>query len=258
MRLSSGNIILHGLRLNFAGGSDKGRRKKDNEDSFALLPESGMFCVADGVGGLSAGAEAAERLIRAITEAVYEKKKEREDGRVTEFSDFLGEVISTVNQELFHAGLQRDIHMATTLVALHLEKQRASLDYVGDSRAYLYRGMQLHRLTRDHSMQNFVSDHTVPVKNLQCAGQHVITRAIGCFPTVQSDSRLFAYVPGDHFLLCSDGLTDMVTDTVIAQVVKRYQCNSEAIVRTLITLANANGGRDNVTVVVVTVDREEW
>ncbi|HEX2127949.1 MAG TPA: Stp1/IreP family PP2C-type Ser/Thr phosphatase [Solirubrobacterales bacterium] len=221
--------------------SDTGRQRTANED--ALFARAPLFAVADGMGGAQAG-EVASR----IAAESFEPAERRDESPEV----FLRSIAERANERI-HSLAQHDSSrsgMGTTLTAALVEDDEVSLAHVGDSRAYLYREGELKMLTSDHSLveelrrQGRLTDEQAE----DHPQRSIITRALGPEAEVEVDTLTVSARPGDVFLICSDGLTTMVKDQRIAEVLAETP-NLDDAVTTLIREANDAGGRDNVTVV---------
>jgi protein phosphatase len=227
------------------GRSHPGRRRRRNEDSFVVAPP--LFAVADGMGGARAG-EIASRLAAA---AVREEEGDRVD---------VTELIGEANRRVFERG--RDdasaSGMGTTMTVALVEGDQVTIGHVGDSRAYRLRENALEQLTEDHSLvAELVRSGKLSPEEAETHPQRsVITRALGTDPDVDADTFTVEAQPGDVFLLCSDGLTTMVEDDHIVEVVNRHRGNLERAAKQLISDANRSGGDDNVTVVFFEIVEE--
>jgi serine/threonine protein phosphatase PrpC len=220
--------------------SDPGRQRTANEDAYYARPP--LFAVADGMGGAQAG-EVASRI---ATES-FEPAERRDRGPEA----FLRSIAEEANERIHSFAEEDQSHqgMGTTLTAALVEGEEVSLAHVGDSRAYLFRDGELRMLTSDHSLveelrrQGRLTD--------QEAEEHpqrsIITRALGPEREVEVDTMTYRARPGDVFLLCSDGLTTMVSDERIAAILREAP-DLDAAVRRLVREANEAGGRDNITV----------
>lgn len=226
--------------------TDTGRQRRGNEDcSFARAP---LFVVADGMGGAQAGEVASRIAVEAFAQGLPDAggAEERLATRVREANSHIYE---RAHSEHDLAG------MGTTLTAAYLEDTNVAIAHVGDSRAYLFRGGQLKRLTRDHSLV----DELVREGKLteEQAAEHpqrsIITRALGPEATVAVDTWSYPVRADDVLLLCSDGLTSMLSEARITQILQEGP-NLEQAADRLIDAANAAGGRDNITVVLFRVE----
>jgi serine/threonine protein phosphatase PrpC len=226
--------------------SDTGRQRRDNEDSaFARAP---VFVVADGMGGAQAGEVASRIAVEAFQQGLPDSgsPEERLASRAREANRRIHELSQT----------ERERHgMGTTLTAVYLDDATVSIAHVGDSRAYLFRDGVLQRLTKDHTLVGALVDEGKLTE--EQAAEHpqrsIITRALGPEPTVEVDTWTYPVRAGDVLLLCSDGLTSMISDDQVTAVMGSTDDLSLAAQR-LIAEANAAGGRDNITVVLVRVE----
>jgi len=222
--------------------TDTGLQRRDNEDSaYARAP---VFVVADGMGGAQAGEVASQIAVEAFEQGLPEdgSPEERLAIRAREANRRIHELSQTQSER---AG------MGTTLTAAYLDGDDLAIAHVGDSRAYLFRDDALTRLTQDHSLV----DELVRRGKLteEQAAEHpqrsIITRALGPEPQVEVDTWTYPLREGDVILLCSDGLTSMVSEELVATVLARSE-SLEAAAQGLIDEANGAGGRDNITVVM--------
>ncbi len=245
------------------GLTDVGRKRKHNEDAFALDVTEGLFIVADGMGGHAAGEVASKITVETIGEFIASTRQKEEAtwpfkyNHELEFnSNRLAVAIEKANERVMAAVAAQPWlkGMGTTVVAGLLNEKIFSLAHVGDSRAYLYRDGQLSRLTDDHSWVH--EQVTAGILTEEEAKTHplknVVTRALGGGPSVSPDLQELVFSPGDRYLFCSDGLTTMVSDEEIrdnAAMVPKAQ----DLCQKLVDMANEKGGVDNITVVVVDI-----
>jgi protein phosphatase len=228
--------------------SDTGRQRTANEDSFFAAGD--VYAVADGMGGAQAGEVASKIAAESIA------PDERGDAPP---ETFLRSVAEEANRRI-HALSEEDSSrsgMGTTFTAALVEGDEVSLGHVGDSRAYVFREGELRLLTSDHSLVEELrrQGRLTPEQAEDHPQRSIITRALGPEPEVEVDTMTFRARPGDVYLLCSDGLTTMVKDEQITEILASAGTLDEAA-RRLVEAANAAGGRDNVTVVVFRVDAE--
>src|SRR3954467_846367 len=223
--------------------TDPGRQRHANEDSYFARPP--VFAVADGMGGAQAG-EVASRIAASTFERPGRfSKEEPAEGQ-------LEEIAQTANREI-HQLAQEDSSragMGTTLTAAMLRGDEISLGHVGDSRAYVLRGGQLKRLTKDHSLVEELrrQGRLTEEQAEEHPQRSIITRALGPEPSVNVDTMTFPARDGDVYLLCSDGLTTMVSDDEIRQILVEARTLRNAVNK-LVEAANRGGGRDNITAV---------
>src|SRR5262245_9521011 len=238
--------------LTAAARTDVGRRRTENEDSFALAPRLGLYLFADGRGGHTAGQLASRLATRGCVAAL----RELAESRAT-LTEKLRACVEAANQEIHDTAQAKPelTGMGTTLVALLAGAGRIALAHVGDSRAYLIRAGTIRRLTDDHSLvAELVRRQEISEESARGhPHRHVLTRALGVRRQVEPDLAELTPQVGDAVVLCSDGLTTHVEDAEIAAVATKER-DVEAICARLVDLANARGGEDNVTVALVRVD----
>jgi len=245
------------------GLTDVGRKRKHNEDAYALDLGEGLFIVADGMGGHAAGEVASRITVETIGEFIAATRQKEEATWPFKYNhelDFnsnrLAIAIEKANERVMAAVAAQPWlkGMGTTVVAGLLNEKILSLAHVGDSRAYLFRGGELSRLTDDHSWVHeqvaagILTEEeakTHPLKN-------VVTRALGGGPSVSPDLQELVFQPGDRFIFCSDGLTTMLSDEEIRDAAAA-ESDPQVLCRRLVDMANERGGVDNITVVVVSV-----
>jgi PPM family protein phosphatase len=233
----------------YAVASDTGRRRRRNEDNYVVAPP--LFAVADGMGGAQAG-EVASRLAASALEG--------------EGSDGLGgleridALIQEANRRIYDRASTDPTAsgMGTTMTVALVEGMTVAIGHVGDSRAYLVRGEQMEQLTEDHSLVNeLLKSGRLSEEEAQMHPQRsVITRAVGTDPDVDVDGFTIEAEEGDVFLLCSDGLTDMVEDEEILELVHGHRDDLDKAVRSLVSAANRGGGEDNITAVAFRISTE--
>lgn len=247
------NPVAHGI-------TDVGRRREKNEDAFLADPELRLFAVADGMGGHAAGEIASALAIRSLRDVVGAGGWNAETAGVTDAVRRLTAALEEGNRQICDSIVAHAERrgMGTTVVALVALAREAVIAHIGDSRAYLLRRGALRRLTSDHSWVNeqvklgVLSDEDAqrhPMRN-------IVTRALGSRPEVAIDTNVEPMEPGDVFLLCSDGLNTMLSDTETEATLREHARDPEVACRALVEAANARGGDDNVTVVVVAVPPE--
>ncbi|WP_437765283.1 protein phosphatase 2C domain-containing protein [Sorangium sp. So ce281] len=254
------------LAIEAAAQSDVGRHRRHNEDSFAALPHLGLFMVADGLGGSAAG-EVASRIAIEVVQRCFEEDADLE--RIWPRGGAAPAAASTpadrdevrlvlgvrrAHRAIYEASQQHDEQrgMATTFAGVLLAPGMAYIAHVGDSRVYRMRGGMLERLTRDHTvLEETLRDGGGAREAVEALSEraNVITRALGAGDDVDIESRVEATLPGDLFLVCSDGLWGPVPERRIADILEAHRDLSFAA-ELLIDLANEHGGRDNVTCVL--------
>jgi serine/threonine protein phosphatase PrpC len=222
--------------------TDTGRQRRANEDS--LLARSPLFVVADGMGGAQAG-EVASRLAVDVFEEGLGDTAEPESG----LAERAGAANARIH-ELSHSNAEQ-AGMGTTLTAVYVAPAEVAIAHVGDSRAYRLRAGELTRLTDDHSLVDELmrQGKITPEEAVDHPQRSVITRALGPEPSVEVDTRTYSARPGDVYLLCSDGLTTMLSEEQVAELLRSHARLHDAG-EALIAAANEAGGRDNITVVL--------
>ena len=233
----------------FSGRTDTGRQRDHNEDAFDIQPELGIALLADGMGAHSAG-EVASEIAISTTSAIL-----RGTAGLSAH-DRLETAVQAAHAGILEkaASSTRFQGMGTTIVAVLLEKQTLTVAHVGDSRLYLLRKGKLSALTRDHSLlQEFIDKGLYsPEEAKEKVARNILTRAVGLEAALKVDISEYGIQSGDRYLLCSDGLYEMVSDENIATVLKNFP-KGDACCEELIDHANANGGKDNITVVIIDV-----
>jgi PPM family protein phosphatase len=224
--------------------TDTGRRRPQNEDTFVCEPP--LFAVADGVGGAQAG-EIASRLAAAALE-------ERPTDALGE--ETLVTLIQSANERIYRRSLDDPsaAGMGTVMTALLVDEGAGdiAIGHVGDSRAYRLRDGDFEQLTPDHSLVGDLlrSGQLSPEEAENHPHRSVITRAVGTEPTVDVETLTVPAAPGDLYLICSDGLTDIVRDEQIADLIRKADHDPDAASEALVAAANRAGGIDNITVVL--------
>jgi protein phosphatase len=221
--------------------TDTGRRRRRNEDAYVCEPP--LFAIADGMGGAQAG-EVASRLAAAAL---------KESGAETGGEQRIHDLIQEANRRVYDRSSTdpSTSGMGTTMTVALVEDGHVAFGHVGDSRAYLIRAGQIEQITEDHSLVNELmkSGKLSPEEAEAHPQRSVITRALGTDPDVDADTFTIDAETGDLFLLCSDGLTDMVPEHQILELVDRNRSDIDAALKALVRAANRSGGEDNITVV---------
>jgi PPM family protein phosphatase len=224
-----------------AAVTDPGRTRRHNEDAYVIEPP--LFAIADGMGGAQAGEVASRLATAALKEAGANGGGEQR----------IADLIQEANRRVYDRSSSdpNTSGMGTTITVALVEDDRVAFGHVGDSRAYLIRDAQMEQLTEDHSLVNeLLKTGKLSREEAEVHPQRsVITRALGTDPDVDVDTFSVRAADGDLFLLCSDGLTDMVSEESILDVVERNRDDIDAALRALVKAANRGGGQDNITVV---------
>ena len=221
--------------------TDPGRTRRHNEDAYVIDPP--LFAIADGMGGAQAGEVASRLATAALKEAGANGGGERR----------IADLIQEANRRVYDRSSSdpNTSGMGTTITVALVEDDHVAFGHVGDSRAYLIRDAQMEQLTEDHSLVNeLLKTGKLSREEAETHPQRsVITRALGTDPDVDVDTFSVRAENGDLFLLCSDGLTDMVSEDSILDVVERNREDIDGALRALVKAANRGGGQDNITVV---------
>lgn len=245
--------------LKFAARTDPGKKRAHNEDAFLAIPDTGLFVVADGVGGRAAGEVASAMCVESfrVSDALLKDRLTAyaESPSPDTRNDVLAAfdvVLQSASRSIYEmAESEGRMGMTTTVVAVAVAGRTAFLAHVGDSRAYMIRGGEVLQLTEDHSMVNeLVRTGKMTYEEARASRhRHVITRAVGLYPTVQPSLGSVDLVPGDRILLCSDGLSDVVDPVRIGAdgSTEDLECSADS----LLQAALDRGGPDNITVVLL-------
>lgn len=240
------------LRVEMAAATDVGQIRERNEDALRIFPEAGVAVLSDGMGGHNAGHVASRMAVEIIgSELVTEA-----DGRpVTE--DALVDALESANESIRAVSRsQPECHgMGATVVVAAFLGQRLLAAHLGDSRLYRYWNEQLQQLTEDHTLaQQYVNQGVIGAREAKhWVGRNMLVRGLGIDRKVKPGLTEATLQHGQVYLLCSDGLTDAVSDEEISTILRNEQESTESTVDQLIQRANANGGPDNISVIVVRV-----
>ena len=252
------------MRLSHAGATDVGRKRTHNEDAYLLLPEESLFCVADGMGGHASGEVAARIAVEEMAE--FFRTTGRDEDATWPFrmdpargydENRLLTGVKLANLRIFERGAsdQRLRNMGTTLVAVSFPRSggAALVGHVGDSRAYLLRNGGIRQITEDHSLLNdYRKSRALTPEEIEAfPHKNVIVRALGMKDLVEVDLVREELQDGDVLLLCSDGLSGMVPDERIAEIVRGHPKDLRGAAQALVDAENEAGGQDNVTCVLV-------
>ncbi len=250
-------------KIDFAEITDTGRVREHNEDAIGSNQDIGLLVLADGMGGYNAGEVASGIAVQIVTDLATDgaNREERDDvdphSGMMRQSIVLRDAIYRANKIIFQTA-QSQTHcegMGTTIVACMFFDDRVSIAHVGDSRAYRLRGGQLDQMTLDHSLlQELVDRGFYSEEEAQrSTNRNYVTRALGVEPTVEVEVHEHDVLPDDVYLLCSDGLPDMVEDDDIHLTISTFNASLDVVGQQLIDLANDHGGRDNVSVMLAQV-----
>ena len=252
------------LKLNFFGATDVGRRRKNNEDYFGIFDADHLFVVADGMGGHAAGEVASSTAVEAVAEFVALTSRETDitwpwgvDPNLSLVANRLKTAIRFGNQKVLDLSLTDSDYegMATTIVGVLFDGATAHIAHVGDSRMYLVNESGIRQITIDHSwvLEQVGLGVLTPEQARAHPLRNVVTRAIGAAPDLSVDVTAHEMAVGDVLLMCSDGLSGMVLDADIERIV-RANADPKKAADLLVAEANARGGEDNITVLLVKRD----
>lgn len=250
------------MRLKVGAGTHTGRVRTMNEDAYMVRAEAGLFVVCDGMGGAPAGEVASQLAVDAILRELREPNGDAiRRPEMKARTNRLADVVRRSNEVVYdqaHTDPSRT-GMGTTVVGAWVGEHVVSIAHVGDSRAYLWHDGRLEALTRDHSLgeAHLAAGLIEEVRRLPVEHQNALVRVLGREPDVEVDVKEVAVQPGDYVLLCSDGLTRMVPEHLLAKAFHEYR-EPQRICDFLIAAANELGGTDNITVVVVEVMGGWW
>ncbi len=247
-------------KLEIYGISDVGRKRSHNEDSIGSDTDLGIAVLADGMGGYKAGEVASAIAVNQILEELRVALKNLQPGEIDEESGYSQEsvqvklAVEKANQIIYQtAQSQPQCHgMGTTLVTAAFYEDRVTIAHIGDSRLYRMRGDDFQQVTSDHSLLQELVDKGfyTPEEARKSQNKNLVTRAMGIELDVSPDVQEEMVVPGDVYLMCSDGLSDLVEDTEIHGILKTYGDDLETAAKCLVQIANDNGGKDNISVIL--------
>ena len=245
--------------LEIASATHSGMVRSHNEDSIASDPSLGLAVLADGMGGYNAGEVASGIAVALIVDEMKRMLADRAAADLTsaQIEALIAEVAGKANAAIYQAaqGNSQYSGMGTTLVLALWHDRRIVVAHVGDSRLYRLRGDALEQVTRDHSVLQEQIDSGMITREQAKHAQHknLVTRAVGIDPQVEAEVHTYPAQVNDIYLLCSDGLPDMVADEDIRVTLASLRVNLPLAAQQLVQQANDNGGRDNVSVILVRV-----
>ncbi len=246
--------------VEFAIVSDPGLKRTHNEDSALTDRSLGLALIADGMGGYKSGEVASAIAAQCVLEGIRENHNKHhfvrgtDEQKTSQEGLLIRKVICAANQRIFRTAhaLPQCHGMGTTIVAALFSENHVTLAHVGDSRIYRFRNNQMSQVTNDHSLLQELIDRGfyTPEDARANTPKNLVTRALGIDEQVAVEVTEHATEEGDIFLLCSDGLNDMVEDEEISLTLGKYSANLLTCAKELVRLANQNGGKDNVSVVL--------
>jgi serine/threonine protein phosphatase PrpC len=249
--------------LRMATRTDPGMVRSHNEDSLAVDPDIGLAVLADGMGGYNAGEVASGIAVALIREEVRKALADsdpsrREASPVLRAQRVLREQCTRANAAIFQSAQNQPQYagMGTTLVTALFADNQVTVAHIGDSRLYRLRGDSFEQITRDHSLlQEQIDSGMISKEDARHSmNKNLVTRALGVDPEVEAEVHSYEVQPGDIYLLCSDGLSDMIPEPEIHGTLDTLKANLQLASDQLVQTANDYGGRDNVTVVLVQVN----
>lgn len=248
-----------GFELEIVGFTHPGKVRSRNEDCIGYNQDLGIAVLADGMGGHCAGEVASQIAVDSILHRLQKLSRHKNASSITgsQLLQILSNTIIRSNSMIRRASSQNTDRkgMGTTAVATVVRGNTAYIGHVGDSRAYLLRNEGLKRLTKDHSLVEELIDKGFYTEKeaREASVRHVVTRALGTEETVEASTSSCELEPGDILMLCSDGLSDMVADEKILYTMLTYPSQLQQRAKRLIEMANYQGGKDNVSVVLIQV-----
>jgi protein phosphatase len=252
-------------KIETRGMTHEGRVRDHNEDAIGTVDDIGLLVLADGMGGYAAGEVASAIAIETITKRMTEGLADLKRGEVDEAtglsadSMLLKQAVEEANRAINGASKSQPQceGMGTTIVACLFYDNKAHIAHVGDSRLYRIRNNEFQQITLDHSLlQELISrGFYTPAEARKSLNKNLVTRALGVDPTVDVEVQEDVVLVGDTYLLCSDGLSDMVEDDDIHLTISTFSANLQMAAEQLVQLANENGGRDNISVILSRVEK---
>jgi protein phosphatase len=253
------------MKISATGCTDVGRKRAHNEDAFALYPEHSIFVLADGMGGHASGEVASAIAVETVGDFYMDTGADhdrtwpyKENKKLNYEANRLSTSVKLANLHILEKARATKgcESMGTTVVAALLSKRASYMAHVGDSRGYLIRGDQIEQLTSDHSLLNdYLRTNRLTAEEIDAfPHKNVIVRALGMRETVEVEIRPLEPRSGDIYLLCSDGLSGMISDDVILDLTNAHRDDLQTACDNLIAAANKNGGHDNVTAVLIRCD----
>ncbi|MDX8404710.1 MAG: Stp1/IreP family PP2C-type Ser/Thr phosphatase [Mariprofundus sp.] len=249
------------ITLSMYAATDIGKQRRINQDCVQTVPERGFALLADGMGGYKAGEVASAMAIQIIADELQQKLDKIPKSHVDQATGLSGEAIllrnsiHQANDAIYHAAKTKASYagMGTTILAALFYNGQMCAAHAGDSRMYRLRENELTRVTNDHSLvheqvrRGLVSDADAR----RSRAKNMVTRALGMTPGTEPELSEHSVLSGDLYMLCSDGLTDLICDEVIQKTMTGYGTDLEGSTIRLISLANEAGGPDNISVILI-------
>ncbi len=253
-------------KIIITGITDEGLVRDHNEDSIGHNDELGLLVLADGMGGHKGGEVASAMAVDSITQDLNQALPLITTGKIDESTGYslesmlIEKAIKDANAKIYNASKENSNYegMGTTVVVLLLYDNRITIAHVGDSRLYRMRDRILEQMTRDHTLLQELVDRGFYTKKEanESLNKNLVTRAVGVNPSVDVDLLEDIALKDDHYLLCSDGLTDMIDDNLIEDIMLNYGDDQNRMTEELIKQAKEHGGKDNVSVMLAKVEKE--
>ncbi|HKJ53243.1 MAG TPA: Stp1/IreP family PP2C-type Ser/Thr phosphatase [Gammaproteobacteria bacterium] len=260
-------------KITIQGSTDTGMVRSKNEDAIGYDSALGLVVLADGMGGHRGGEIASSMTVDTVINLLQQRLPEITAGGIDDASGFsresicIQDAVVAANELVYKTAEANPEHkgMGTTIVVLQFYNNSFSLAHIGDSRCYRLRNDKLEQITKDHSLLQELIDRGfyTPEEARNSMNKNLVTRALGIDPIVMPDIQEDIVLKNDIYLLCSDGLTDLVEDEDIYLTIKQFSANLEEAAKQLITKANQNGGKDNISVMLCRIDddfssRQGW
>ena len=253
-------------KVQIVGFTDTGKVRRNNEDYIGYDSELGLSVLADGMGGHLGGEIASSLSVNTIIESLQQNlpainnAQADSNAGVTQESICVQDAIEQANDLIYRKSRSDPAlrGMGTTIVVLLLFDNRLSLAHIGDSRCYRLRDNQFDQITKDHSLIQELIDRGfyTPDEARKSLNRNLVTKALGIDPSITPDVQEELVMKNDIYLLCSDGLSDLVEDEDISLTISQFSDNLEEAAKQLITKANQNGGKDNISVILCRIDED--
>lgn len=253
-------------KITILGLTDSGLVRDNNEDAIGYDSALGLVVLADGMGGHRGGEVASKMTVDTIIDQVQLRLPEIKSGEIDATSGFskesicIQDAVVAANEKVFKTAESNPEHkgMGTTIVVLQFYNNTFSLAHIGDSRCYRLRAGKFEQITKDHSLLQELIDRGfyTPEEARKSMNKNLVTRALGIDSIVMPDIQEDIVLKNDLYLLCSDGLTDLVEDEHICLTIMQFSDNLEEAAKQLITKANKNGGKDNISVMLCRIDED--
>ncbi|MBI1424398.1 MAG: Stp1/IreP family PP2C-type Ser/Thr phosphatase [Gammaproteobacteria bacterium] len=249
-------MLANGMKLAVYGLSDVGLSREHNEDSISWDIDLGLIMLADGMGGHNAGEVASELAVTAIRDALLDVlTPDMLDTKLIKCDEALREAVIYANEEIHEQANRRTecAGMGTTVVITLFHEDKVTYAHVGDSRIYRVRHGEIKQLTQDHSLVQEMIDngYLSQEEAMLSSSRNLITRALGIAPDVEVDVRTETIDNDDVYLLCSDGLSDLINGNDMVRIINTQRDSLGTAAQQLVDLANERGGTDNISVILV-------